>query len=140
MSLGTRITVAILLFLLAPTAEAKTNSTAKNPDQFVCDTSLERTAAELALDRFNRLRRPAALTFGVEAATVDQGNISVLEDDGTVITQANRLDLTNTSITFTPVGAGSYSIVTQAGTFDVGSGGSTPIALGDDDTSQVSLP
>jgi hypothetical protein len=140
MAFGTRITVAILLFLLAPTAEAKTNSPAKNPDQFVCDTSLERTAAELALDRFNRLRRPAALTFGGEAATVDQGNIAVLEDDGTVITQANRLDLTNTSITFTPAAAGSYSVVTQAGTFDDGSGSSTPIALGDDDTSQVSLP
>jgi len=136
-----RLKPAILLFLLLTCpAHAKSNLDSKHPDQFVCDTSLDRSVAELALDRYHRLRKPAALSSTVEAATVDQGSIAVLQDDGTVITQPNRLDVANITITFTPSGAGSYSVVTQAVTFDDGSGGSTPVALGDDDSSMVSLP
>src|SRR5213594_1624095 len=100
MSFGTRITLTILLFLLlVPPAQAKTNLDSKNPDHFVCDTSPDRSTAELALDRYHRLRRPAALSSTIDAATVDQGNIAVLQDDGTVITQPNRLDLANNTIT-----------------------------------------
>jgi hypothetical protein len=141
MSFGNRITAAlVLLLLLAPTAHTKTNLDPGNLDQFVCDTSPGRTAAELAEDRFNRLRRPAALSSTLEAVTVDRGSIAVLEDDGTVITQPNRLDLANSTITFTPAGPAAYSVVTQAGLFDAGSGTATPVTLGDDDTTQVSLP
>ena len=140
MSLSTRFLVAILIVLLVSPAEAKTNLDSKNPDHFVCDTSADQSAAELALDRYHRLRRPAALSSTIDAATVDQGNIAVLQDDGTVITPPNRLDLANNTVTFTPAGDGSYSVVTQAVSFDNGAGGSTPVTLGDDDTSQMSLP
>ena len=140
MSLSTRFLVAILIVLLVSPAEAKTNLDSKNPDHFVCDTSADRSAAELALDRYHRLRRPAALSSTIDAATVDQGNIAVLQDDGTVITPPNRLDLANNTVTFTPAGDGSYSVVTQAVSFDNGAGGSTPVTLGDDDTSQSPAP
>ena len=132
--------LVLLVVLFVSAAHAETNPASKNPDQFICNTSLERTAVELALDQYHRQYRPRALGSTVEAVTSDRGNVAVLEDDGTVITRPNPLDLTNSSITFTPAGTDAYTVVTQPGTFDDGTGTATTMSLGDDDSAQVSLP
>ncbi|PYS55677.1 MAG: hypothetical protein DMG13_02920 [Acidobacteria bacterium] len=129
-----------LALLFFPAARAETSAASKNPDQFICSTSLERTAVELALDRYHRQHQPRALTSTVQPATSDRGNIAVLEDDGTVITQPNPLDLTNNSITFAPAGADVYTVVTATGTFDDGTGSAAVMSLGDDDSAEVTLP
>src|SRR5438093_8209526 len=133
--------IAILLvFLLASPTQAEHNSASKNPDQFICNTSPARTAVERALYRYHRQRRALALSSEVGAVTSDRGNIAVLEDDGTVIVQPNQLDLTNSSITFTPGGGDLYTVAAQSGLFEDGSGSATVMSLGDDDSVQVPLP
>ncbi len=132
--------VFLLLLLLAVPAQAKSNSNSKNPDRFFCGTTLTKPAETVALNRYRLSRRPAAISSDRPAATVDRGNLVILEDDGTVITQPNPFDLANKSIVFTPAGTDRFSVVAQSGAFDAGAGSATRLRLDDDDSTEVSLP
>jgi hypothetical protein len=133
----------LLLFIagFAETLTAKSVFESKNPDRFVCETSTARTLEAVALARHSRLQltRSALSSFN-EAITVDYGNLAVLQDDGTVITQPNRMDLANRSITFAPAGSGSYAVLSQPGLFDPGSGLAAAALLADDDSTPIPLP
>ncbi|MBI2150286.1 MAG: hypothetical protein HYU27_06740, partial [Acidobacteria bacterium] len=134
-----RLCAFVFLLFLAVPSHARSNSGSPAPGQFVCDTSLDRTREAIALAKFNRERRPAALSTAAEAVTDDRGHIAVLQDDGTVITPANRFDLANSSLTFTPAANGRYSAGIQTADFDPVGGAATGLALRDDDAVQVSL-
>jgi hypothetical protein len=129
----------VLLFIVVP-ARAESAFQFKNSDEFNCGTSPVRTDQTLALTRSIRQRSARLLSTTAEALTVDRGNLAVLEDDGTVITQPNPLDLTNWAITFTPSGSDRYSVISLAASVDRRSDAATTLTLADDDSAQVSLP
>ena len=125
--------LALLLVLLS-------SPFAKTASDFICGSSAARTAEVLALDQY-RLRK-----FGYAAAAEplrvsnDQGHISVIEDDGTLIVRPNNFDLAGLSVTFAPA-AGTYSVVrSTAVPFDEGAGSASIQNLGDDDSVRIVLP
>jgi len=134
--------VVFLVPVFAQLSPAKSSVDIKNPDQFVCESGITQTALARARNRQHRLQldRVRALSSLRESITSDQGHIAVLEDDGTVITQPNRLDLANRSLQFTPAGSGRYSVLSEPGSYDDGSGSRTVLLLGDDDSRVIALP
>ena len=64
----------------------------------------------MALDQYQLRKFGYPLSTDHLGVSNDQGNISVIEDDGTLITKANRFDLSNLSLTFTPA-AGAYAVI-----------------------------
>ncbi|MFN7979101.1 MAG: hypothetical protein U0P30_13275 [Vicinamibacterales bacterium] len=71
------------------------------------------------------------------AATVDVGDVAVIEDDGTIFLAANPFDLAGTGLRFRPSGA-SYEVASIDATFRTALG--SRLSLGDDDTARVALP
>lgn len=71
------------------------------------------------------------------AATVDVGEIAVIEDDGSIFLTANAFDLANTGLRFRRSGAG-YEVTKIDAAFRSALG--TRLTLGDDDTARVALP
>lgn len=70
------------------------------------------------------------------ALNADQGNIAVIEDDGTVLLQPNTFDLDNGNIRFTP--SGSSFLVSRVGAnFDPAPTAAPLTGLGDDDARQI---
>src|SRR3989442_5860765 len=70
--------LVLLLVLFVSAAHAETNPASKNPDQFICNTSLERTAVELALDQYHRQSRSPALGSTVVTGSIDRGNTGII--------------------------------------------------------------
>lgn len=91
-----------------------------------------------AKGRYNADRTRFAVSNRVQV-TNDQGNVAVLQDDGSVITQPNRFDLAGRSLAFTVAG-NRYAVTSATGAFDTGSGSTTTLPLTDDSTAQVPLP
>jgi hypothetical protein len=81
----------------------------------------------------------AGLAIPLAQAQSGARNISVLQDDGTLIVPANPFDLSNRSFVFTPQGSG-YTFQTVTGTFDQGAGNAQVVYVGDDDSVQLNLP
>src|SRR5262245_54034631 len=82
----------------------------------------DRTQAALTMHALNLQRQSARLMSLRPRALKDQGNVSVLQDDGTLIIPQNRFDLGGRSVTFTPQGSG-YQVQITTTTFDAGQGG-----------------
>jgi hypothetical protein len=119
--------------MAAPAAAKPNSSTGQRP-------GLDRTAKALDLHRINMARSRHALTADPRNITVDQGNVSVMQDDGTLILPFNAFDLANKSVTFTPQG-NNYAVQSGAGVFDAGTGAtSTALSLDDDDSSVLTFP
>src|SRR5438105_2393434 len=79
---------------------------------------------------------------GVVSNAAAQGrlpNISVLQDDGTLIVPANGFDLSGRSLVFTPQGSG-YAVQAVSSTFDQGAGNAQIVRIDDDDSVQFNLP
>lgn len=93
----------------------------------------------MAVDQYQLRKFGYPLTSEPLRVSNDQGNISVIEDDGTLITKANRFDLANTSITFTPA-AGAYAVVASSLPQENGTAAAKTFSLSDDDTAEVALP
>ena len=72
---------------MAASLAAKPNSSAGER------SGLDRTAQALELHRINRARGGQALSADRRNITVDQGNVSVMHDDGTLILPYNLFDL-----------------------------------------------
>ena len=84
------------------------------------------------------LRRSQLALRTNRVATGDVGNIAVIEDDGTIVSQANPFDLTGTNLRMTPNGTGAYALSTQPGSINQDLG--TKLSLTDDDFREIAFP
>jgi uncharacterized protein (TIGR03437 family) len=87
------------------------------------DWSGEKMAREAwARHEFNQQRRAqTGLESKLEANITDINDISVIEDDGSIIVQRNLFDLVARTVTFMPSGSG-YAVSNAAGSFDTNLG------------------
>jgi uncharacterized protein (TIGR03437 family) len=98
-----------------------------------------RVLAEISLHRFAQEKHPQLFARARPAANADQGNIAVIEDDGTIVIPANRFNLDGKSVRFQPQSDGTYRVSAGATPIDrAGETGAT-VPLGDDDTSEISF-
>ncbi len=82
----------------------------------------------------------SAAPLAIQRALADQGNIAVVEDDGTILPPINRFDLENKSLRFTLGSDGTYRVAPGAAAFDSATAQSgTRLTLGDDDSVEVPL-
>lgn len=117
--------------------------------QVICGTSREHSKVELFLHRqAERLRQTAqAQSTGGQVssarpASVDMGNVAVLEDSGGVVVQPNPFNLDQQTLTFTPSAAlaASYTSEVSGNSYDAGAAASGMLVrLGDDDFHQTAL-
>ena len=132
------LALVVLAFASSLHAESRiTATTAVSP--FVCGTTPYTTAEALALNVYQLRKFGLPATTGVLPVSNDQGSISVIEDDGTLITRPNRFDLAGTSLMFSPSGNG-YTVTPVLSTFDDSTPAAVPMTLGDDDSVAVQLP
>ncbi len=92
----------------------------------------------MALESYRVRKFGFPLTTDPLRVSNDQGRISVMEDDGTLITRPNFLDLSATSFAFRPVQS-SYSVVRTSTPFET-LAGEIVQQLEDDDSMEVQLP
>src|SRR5438067_9774750 len=129
--------VLFFVLTLIPPAfgETKASSTGRSTTGF----GLDRTAEALARHKYNRERAGLAATASMNRLANDQDNVSVIDDDGTLLIPENLFDLSNRSLTFVPQGA-VYTVQSGAGAFVASSGGAVVEPLGDDDSIPIALP
>ena len=133
--------VLFLLFVGGPLAFTTTGSGDPQGGGHRCGTTdwgvlnaLGREALrQLQLRREGHLRTLARQ----QAAFTDVGNIAVINDDGTLLVQANVFDLANRSVRFIPAGDG-YRVAAAGAGLDAGAAG-TVLALADDDSRKIPL-
>ena len=127
---------------------------ASGSGNLVCGTYPGRVLTELALhsqysnQRARRGFQPQAFSPTGPAAAVDEGDIAVLPDDGTLVIQANRFDLDQQSLTFVP-GTEGFTVSVGPGAFDPDAAlngsllnpppAGNPANIGDDGTRRVAL-
>ena len=142
-----------ILFTLAISVAPGASAASVSEDMF-CGTYPGRVLTELALHRqYSNQRRslgfqPQASALAGPSASVDEGHIAVLTDDGTLVPQANPFDLDQRTLAFVP-GAQGFTVSAGPGTFDqdaAASGvllnpppASNPANIGDDGARQVAL-
>ena len=74
-----------------------------------------------------------------ERASLDVGDIAVLDDDGTLLVLANAFDVANRSVRFTPFGAGYQVAAGDAAPDTAATAAGTALTLADDDTREIPL-
>src|SRR5437867_4902659 len=94
-------------------------------DRFVCGTGIETEMNALAKGRYFESLRRRRVQFapGAIALGPDVGDVAVMENDGTLLTELNMFDLAGKSFRFEPIGSSTYRVVSTASAFD-SSGGS----------------
>ncbi len=141
-----RVYSTCLIVTLASTglALSKSDPNPRGQSAFICGTSAARERDVLARgqyhnDRLMRLRAKGQFPLSLSNAAVqtDVGDVAILEDDGTLISDANPFNLRSQSFLFQPVGVSSYRVVKSSTAFN--SSGGTRITLEDDGTSQQNL-
>ena len=136
----------LCLSLFQGSALPKTERPAKSQNAFVCGTSAARSRDAHARARYGISRD--ALRAGQDgkrrllatepvALISDIGDVAVMEDDGTLITEPNAFDLRLRAFRFEPVDGESYRVIASDASFDPSGG--TSLALTDDDASLQSL-
>src|SRR4029079_8205649 len=101
------VSLALVAWAFASSLHAESRITTKPPTSpFVCGTTPFTTAEALALNVYQLRKFGLPATTGDLPVSNDQGSISVIEDDGTLITRPNRFDLAGTSLMFGPSGTG----------------------------------
>ena len=138
-----RLALALSIVALVPgTAMPREDRPQRSDSVFICGTSPERTRDAVARGRYRESRlqssRIAAETrvrLAAEPIALqrDIGDVAVIDDDGTLVTAANPLDLGQKSFRFEPAGNSTYTVVTSARVFDP-TGGTQVFNLYDDDT------
>jgi uncharacterized protein (TIGR03437 family) len=108
-----------------------------------CATSQHTAAETLFLHRQVRRARPRAAAPAA-STNRDIGNVAIIEDSGGVVEKLNEFDLTTATLLFTPTtpAAATYRYTVAASAYDAASAsqGTPVVALGDDDSRQISLP
>ena len=136
--------VLILLLACFP-VEGRSSSTSPRPSRLsnhpFCGAYPGRIFDELhkakAVRQLIELRRSPLALSANSVATGDVGNIAVIEDDGTIASQANPFDLSGTNLRVTPNGSGAYALSTQPGSINQKLG--TKLALTDDDFREIAF-
>ena len=89
---------------------------------------------------------PVCRTGGPPAACQDQGNVSVIVDNGLIVTQQNPFDLNGRAVRFEPAGNNLYTVSSSTAALDPAFGpaltfGHPAVTLfpGDDDTQSVAF-
>jgi hypothetical protein len=142
-----RVLPLSLCLLLSPgSAVPRDSRLPRAHGAFACGTSPERSRDAHARARYgqSRARFRSERIGGRQlqaqepvAIAADVGDVAVIEDDGTLITEPNAFDLKTRAFRFEPLDRDSYRVVSSDTTFD--SGGGTTVALGDDDASLQDL-
>lgn len=135
-----RIVSALLLVLTVPILGLSKNDSRPPVGQgFICGTSAERELNALAkgqyyesLSRRFRTRAPEVRTFAA-----DMADVAVMEDDGSILSEANSFNLQGKAFRFEPLSSTEYGVVATGTAFDAGGG--TSVQLRDDDTRIVDL-
>jgi uncharacterized protein (TIGR03437 family) len=130
----------VLVFLAAPLNARH--------DASGCGTTRETSAENVFLHRQAqraRLRRGMALASSMgSTGDRDIGNVAIIDDSGGVVEKLNQFNLDQSTLTFTPSApAGArYRYTVSGPTYDaaVAAQGSPLVALGDDDSRQLTLP
>jgi hypothetical protein len=131
---------SVLVFLLLPgIAFSRSDDQRRSERAFVCGTSAEREVDALARGLYHESRNRGRVLAAHASRRIqaDQGDVAVVEDNGTVVSQTNLFDLEARSFRFEPTGASTYRVVSTSTSFDSPSG--NPIELGDDDSRPVNL-
>src|SRR5213594_1595664 len=116
---------------------SKNNRPKAEPDRFVCGTGIETERNALAKGRYFESLGRRRVQFGAVALGTDVGDVAVMENDGTLLTEVNMFDLAGKSFRFEPSGSTSYRVVSTTTSFD--SSGGSNIPLGDDDSRSINL-
>ena len=111
----------------------------------LCGTSAHRELNTLLKERYyqsrNRLlgkeRKLLPSQAGGSAAPTDVGDVAVIEDDGTVLTEVNPFDQSSRAVRFEPGDQGTYRVIASSSTYEPSAG--TTLTLGDDDSAEVQL-
>lgn len=85
---------------------------------------------------FKRILGSAPALSKSAALNIDQGSISIIQDDGTIVFSPNLFDLDNANLRFTPSGIG-YSVSRVAKNFDPATGAIVMSTLQDDDAREI---
>ncbi len=138
-----------LCFLLALTIHSrpgvsKTDARPQGGDAWVCGTGPQRERDARMRGRYQQSlmrRRPAQgrvlLQQRAAVLSQDQGNIAVLENDGTLVTEPNLFDLQGRSFLFVPASQSSYQVIARDALFPTETG--VTLSLADDDFKTVEL-
>ena len=143
----TRLVFALSIVVLAPgIAVPREDGPQKNENTFICGTSAERTRDALARGRYResrisstRIGAKTRVRFAPEPLALqrDVGDVAVIDDDGTLITEPNQIDLRQRAFRFEPAGSSTYMVVSSSTIFDPTGG--ARITLDDDDSSLQTL-
>ncbi|MFN8006442.1 MAG: hypothetical protein U0V70_05345 [Terriglobia bacterium] len=136
----------LALLLLCPGSEALSRSNFPRPAQLsnhsFCGAYPGRIKDEIHKARaLRQLIEPNLSRMALRsrvAAARDVGNVSIIEDDGTIVSQANPFDLASTNLRMVPSGATTFSLSVQPGSLNQDLG--TKLSLSDDDYSQITFP
>jgi hypothetical protein len=131
--------LALVLFPSIGAGRAGRPGAGRQPTQ-VCNTGASREAESLARAEYYETRdHRAGFVRPVPAAgtSSDQGDVALIEDDGSIVRGVNLFDLAGKSIRFEPASRASYNAAAGRTVFDPGGG--TPLVLGDDDARAVEL-
>ena len=92
------------------------------------------------IDRVNRDRDPFdPAKSAIAAAARQEGDVAILEDDGTLFTVPNPVDIAGTAISFTPKGKKGYTVASSSAGLALPPPGDK-LALLDDDVKAVTFP
>jgi hypothetical protein len=109
------------------------------PDHPWCGTTRSGFAAQAAIHRDQQRRLAETKTQALSSVQAERvGDVAVLIDDGSLIVQPNPLDLSNFGIQYVPQKKGGYVVSPSDAALEEEIG--ERIALGDDESHQVSLP
>ena len=137
--------VLVLFHVLAggPAAFTANGSDAAGERGYRCGTSDWGVLNSLGREALRKLQLQRQGHFQTlarqQTASADVGDIAVLDDDGTLLVQANAFDLANRSLRFTPTGTG-YQIAAGDAALDTAAAAAgTVLTLADDDTQEIPL-
>ncbi len=137
--------VLVLFHVLAggPAAFTANGSDAAGERGYRCGTSDWGVLNSLGREALRKLQLRRQGHFQTlarqQTASADVGDIAVLDDDGTLLVQANSFDLANRSMRFTPAGAGFLVAAGDAALDTAAAAAGTVLTLADDDTREIPL-
>src|SRR5512135_3861070 len=123
-----RLVLALSVVLISPgIAVSRVDRPQKSENAFICGTSPQRSRDAVARGRYRESRLQSSrigagtrvrLATEPVASQRDVGDVAVIDDDGTLVTAANLLDLMQESFRFDPAGGSTYTVVSSANVFD----------------------
>jgi hypothetical protein len=135
--------IATFLFLalmgLEGVALSRSDRRPATDEAFSCGTSAQRSYYAVARGAYQEsLGRGRLFSASIPSEVrADVGDVALIQDDGTILTEVNRFDLAGTAMRFEPVLNRTFKVVTSSAAFS--SSGLTLITLADDDSKEIPL-